>query len=166
MRESLQTGQELFVQGDYEASLKAFQDIAATAQDRPPADVALYNSGVIHAHPKNPKRDLDKAMSAFSRVVSSYPASPWAQQARAWIEVLKEAEDSKQKVEQARLAIEKSQLELEKNRQAVEKSRQEIERSRLELERTKQEIEKTKQVIEKYKQVDIEIDQKRRDRGR
>jgi tetratricopeptide (TPR) repeat protein len=166
MHESLQTGNELFVHGDYDGSLKAFLSVAAAAQGQSPADVALYRSGVVYAHPNNPKRDLGKAMNAFSEVVSTYPASPWVEQARAWVEVLKEAQDSKQKMEQARQAIEKSQLELEKNRLAVERSKQEVERSRAELERTKQEIEKTKQVIEKYKQVDIEIDQKRRDRGR
>jgi tetratricopeptide (TPR) repeat protein len=166
MRESLQTGDQLFVQGDYDGSLKAFLSVIAAAHDQPPADVALYRSGVVYAHPNNPKRDLEKAMKMFSEVVSSYPASPWVEQARAWVEVLKEAEDSKQKIEQSRQAMEKSQLELEKNRLAIEKSRQEVEKSRLELERTKQEIEKTKQVIEKSKQVDIEIDQKRRDRGR
>ena len=41
-----------------------------------------------------------------------------------------------------------------------------MDKSRLELEKTKQEMEKNKQVIEKSKKVDIEIDQKRRDRGR
>ena len=41
-----------------------------------------------------------------------------------------------------------------------------MDKSRLELEKTKQEMEKNKQVIEKSKKVDIEIDQKRRERGR
>jgi tetratricopeptide (TPR) repeat protein len=165
-RESLQAGNRLLVQGDFDGSLREYQSVVAAAQGKPPADVAVYQTGVIYAHPHNPKRDLRKAMSAFSQVVSSYPSSQWLEQARAWVEVLKEAEDSKQKLEQWRQAMEKSKLELEKNREAVEKSRQEIEKSRQELDKTRQEIEKTKQVIEKSKQVDIEIDQKRRDRGR
>ncbi|MGH7851828.1 MAG: hypothetical protein ACREP3_00175 [Candidatus Binatia bacterium] len=165
-RETLQAGNQMLVHGDFDGSLKAFESVVLTAQDKPPADVAVYQSGVVYAHPHNPKRDLHKAMSAFSQVVTSYPSSAWVEQARAWVEVLKEAEDSKQKAEQSRQEIEKSQLELEKNRQAMEKSKQEIERSRVELDRTRQEMEKTRQVIEKSKQVDIEIDQKRRDRGR
>jgi len=166
MRETLQAGNQMLIDGDFDGSLKAFQRVAATAQDRPPADVAVYQTGVVYAHPYNPKRDLHKAMSAFSKVVRSYPSSGWVEQARAWVEVLKEAEDSKQEAEQSRQSVEKSRQELEKNRQAMEKTKQEIERSRAELDRTRQEIEKTRQVIEKSKQVDIEIDQKRRDRGR
>jgi len=166
MRESLQAGNQMLVHGDFDGSLKAFQSVVVTAQDKPPADVAVYKTGVLFAHPHNPKRDLRKAMSAFSQVVTSFPSSGWAEQARVWVELLKEAEEAKQKAEQSREAIERSQLELEKNRQAMEKSKQEMERSRAELERTRQEIEKTRQVIEKSKQVDIEIDQKRRDRGR
>lgn len=166
MRESLNAGNQMLVDRDFDASLAAFQSVADAAQDKPPADVAVYKSGVVYVHPHNPKRDLHKAMSAFSRVVTFYPSSPWAEQARAWVEVLKEAEDSKQQAELSRQAVEQSQLELERNRQAIEKSKLEIERSRAELDRTRQEIEKTRQVIEKSKQVDIEIDQKRRERGR
>ena len=166
MRETLQAGNRMLVEGDFDGSLRAFQTVAATAQDRPPADVAVYSTGVVYVHPNNPKRDLHKAMSAFSKVAASYPSSAWAPQAKAWVEILKESEESKQIAEQARQAVERSQFELERNRQAMEKSKQEIDRSRLELDRARQEMEKTRQVIEKSKQVDIEIDQKRRDRGR
>jgi chemotaxis regulatin CheY-phosphate phosphatase CheZ len=166
MRDALETGNRLLSEGDFERSLRVFESVAAMAGERPPADVAVYKTGLVYAHPKNPTRDLHKAMTAFSQVASSYPASVWGEQAKVWLEVLKETEDSKKEIVQSREAAEKSRLELEKNRQALEKSRQEIEKSRLELDRTRQEIEKTKQVIEKSKQVDIEIDQKRRDRGR
>lgn len=166
MRETLATANELLVRGDFDGSLQAFQHVAAAAQEKPPADVAVYRMGLVYAHPQNPQRDLHKALGSFSQVVSVYPASPWAEPAKVWVGVLEEVEDSKRDIEKSRQAIEKSQRELEQNRQAMEKSKQEIERSRLELEKIKQEIEKTKQVIEKSKQVDIEIDQKRRERGR
>lgn len=163
---ALQAGDRLLAHGDYKGALGAFHDAAAVALNEPPADVAVFKTGVIYAHPNNPERDMDKAIAAFSQVVSSYPTSLWAEQARAWIGVLKETADARRNVEQSRQAMEKWQLESERNRQAIEKSKQEIERSRLELDKTRQEIEKTKQVIEKSKQVDIEIDNKRRDRGR
>ena len=152
MRDSLATGNQLLVRGDFDGSLRAFQSVAAAAQEKPPADVALYRMGLVHAHPQNPRRDLHKALGAFSQLVSAYPASPWAETAKIWVGVLEEAENSKR--------------DIEKSREAIEKSRREIERSRLELEKIQQEIEKTKQDIEKSKQVDIEIDQKRRERGR
>jgi hypothetical protein len=162
--EALQSGERLLVGGDYEGSLRAFQSVALSARDKSPADTAVYKTGVVYAHPDNPRRDLEKAKAAFTRVVSSYPSSLWVEESQAWIGVLRDAEQSKQEVEASRRELEKWQAELEKNRQAVERSKQEIEKSRLELEKTRQEVEKTKQVIEKSRQVDIEIDQKRRDR--
>jgi hypothetical protein len=120
----------------------------------------------VYAHPQYAKRDIQKAIDSFNSVVTRYPDSPWAAQATIWVGVLSESEESKQQVETSKQMVEKSLQEVERNRQALEKSKLEIEKSRLELEKSKQEIEKNKQVIEKSKQVDIEIEQKRRDRGR
>ena len=166
MQDALHAGNQMLVAGDFDGSLRAFEKVVVMAGARSPADVAAYKSGLVYAHPNNPKRDLRKAISAFSRVASSYPKSDWGEQAKIWVEVLKETEDSKEKLEESREAMQKSQVELEKNRQVLEKSKQEIEKSRLELDKTRQEMEKTKQVLEKSKQVDIEIDQKRRIRDR
>ena len=166
IEEALQKGERLLAGGDYEGSLRAFQSVAAASRDRPPADVAIYKTGIIYVHPDNPNRNPSMARAAFSRILSAYPSSLWVEESQAWLGVLNEAEKSRHEIEQARLELEKQQVELEKNRQAVEKSKQEIERARLELEKNRQEIEKTRQMIEKSKQVDIEIDQKRRGRGR
>jgi tetratricopeptide (TPR) repeat protein len=146
----LQDGLALLHQGDFDGSLKVFETVAAIAQDRPPADAANYHMGLVHAHPQNPKRDRLKAMVAFNRVVARFPESSWVEQSKIWIGVLSEAEESQQ--------------EIERSKQLLEKSRQEAERSRQAAEKSKQEIERTKQIIEKSRQVDIEIEQKRRDR--
>jgi hypothetical protein len=166
MSDALATANEMLVRGDFDGSLRTYQSVATAAQEKPPADVAVYRMGLVYAHPQNPQRDLHKAQASFWQVVSAYPESPWAESAKVWIGVLEETEDAQRDIEKSRQAIEKSKQEIEQNRQAMEKSKQEIERSRFELEKIRQEIEKTKQVIEKSKQVDIEIDQKRRDRGR
>jgi DNA repair exonuclease SbcCD ATPase subunit len=166
LRESLQNGTKLFIRGDYDGSLKAYQRVLALVQDQPPADVAAYNIGLLYAYPRNPKNDHQKAIGSFNQVISRFPESPWVEQAKVWVSVLNEVEDSKQEVEKTKRAIEKSREDVEKNRLAVEKSKQEIEKTRSELEKSKQEIEKGKQLIEKFKQVDIEIERKRRERGR
>jgi outer membrane protein assembly factor BamD (BamD/ComL family) len=165
-REALAAGNELLNRGDFDASIRSYENVLAMAGEKPPADVATYQMALAYAHPKNPKRDLQKAMSSFSQVITAYPSSPWTEQARIWLGVLKETQASQREIEESRREIEKSKEEIEKNRAAIEKSRQEIENSRAELEKTKHEIEKSRQVIEKSKQVDIEIDQKRRERGR
>jgi tetratricopeptide (TPR) repeat protein len=153
----LQDGLALLQQGDFNGSLRAFETVAAIAQDQPPGDAANYHMGLVFAHWQNPKRDRAKAMAAFSRVIARFPDSPWAGQAKIWIGVLSEAEESKQE-------IERSKQLLETSRQEAERSRQEAERSRQAAEKSKQEIERTIQILEKSRQVDIEIEQKRRER--
>jgi outer membrane protein assembly factor BamD (BamD/ComL family) len=119
----------------------------------------MYNMGLVYAHPQNPKRDRRKAIGSFQRVTAHYPESPWVGQAKIWMGVLSEAEETGQEVKRSKEIIEISKQEAERSRQELEKSRQEIEK-------TRQEIERTKQIIERSRQVDIEIEEKRRVRGR
>jgi tetratricopeptide (TPR) repeat protein len=166
IRESLRQAQSLLMKADYDASLIEYQKVLSLARDRSPSDAALYNIGLIYAHPLNPQRDPQKAYSHFSQVIAGYPASPWWQPAQAWIGVLTDAKNSQQEIEQAKQTLEQSKQELETVKQELEKSRQAIEKSKIELEKSRLEIEKSRQVIEKSRQVDIEIEQKKRDRGR
>jgi len=166
LRDALTQGQQLLAHGDYDGSLKAFQNVIVIAKEQPPSDSAMYHMGVVHAHPQNPRRDWQKAKGSFDRVVTQYPESSFAAPAKAWIAVLNEIDATKQEIERTKLDVEKSKQETEKSRLAAERSKQEAEKSRLELERSRQEFEKAKQLIEKSKQVDIQIERKRRERGR
>lgn len=159
MREALANGDQLLARGDFDGSLKAFESVAESAQDQTPADAAWYKMGLIQLHPRNPKKDPHQAIGSFSRVFSRFPESSWAEQAKIWVAVLNEAEQSTRDLARSKETIEASRQEAERDRQALEKSKQEIEKSR-------QEIERAKQIIEKSRQVDIEIEEKRRVRGR
>ena len=119
---------------NFETALK--QNQAALAARRGPPDVALYNIGVILAHPSNPKRDPAKALYSFRTVVSDYPRSTYVEQSKTWIQVL----DQQQKIaeEKRSLAREKEMLvqERQKLNYANEKSQQldiEIEKRRRQL---------------------------------
>jgi len=166
LREALTQGQQLLVRGDYDGSLRAFQNVIAIAKDQPPADSANYHIGVILAHPQNPRKDRQKAIGSFDRVLTQYPESSYTEPAKAWIGVLNEIDATKQEIERTKLDVEKSKQEIEKSRIVAERAKQEAEKSRLELERSRQEFEKARQLIEKSKQVDIQIEKKRRERGR
>jgi hypothetical protein len=166
LREALTQGQQSLARGDYEGSLIAYQNVILIAKDQPPADAAYYYIGVVQAHPQNPRMDWQKARSSFERVPRQYPQSQFAEPAKAWIAILTEIDAAKQEIERTKLEAEKSKQEIEKSRLAAERSKQEAEKSRLELEKSRQEFEKAKQLIEKSKQVDIQIEKKRRERGR
>ena len=166
LRDGVTKGNQLLAQNDFDGSLKAFYEVWTAARNKPPADIAMYSMGLIYAHPQNPKRDLQKAVYCFDQTIQNNPASALAEQARVWIAVLQDSENTRGELEKSRQELERSKQEAERNRLAIEKSKQEIERSRVELEKSRQEIERTKQMIEKSKQIDIEIDQKRRERRR
>ena len=166
VREALIQGQQLLARGDFDGSLNAFQNVIVIAKDQPPADSAIYYIGVVHAHPQNPRKDRQKAVGSFERVVARYPESPLVEPAKAWIGTLSEIDATKQEIERTKLEVEKSKQEIEKSRLAADRSKQEAEKSRVELERSRLDLEKIKQEIEKSKQVDIQIERKRRERGR
>ena len=76
---SMLQGQNLFLQGDYEAASKKYREAIASAGLQAPADAASYNIGLIYAHPNNPKRDNLRAIESFRQVISHYPDSPWVE---------------------------------------------------------------------------------------
>jgi len=166
LSDGITKGNNLLAQNDFDGALKTFYEVWSVARNKPPADLAMYNMGLIYAHPQNPQRDLQKAVYCFDQTIQNSPTSPLAEQARVWIAVLRDFKNAHEELEKSRQELEISKQEAERNRLAIEKTKQEIERSRVELEKSRQEIERTKQMIEKSKQIDIEIDQKRRERRR
>jgi tetratricopeptide (TPR) repeat protein len=166
IRDSMLQGHSLFVYGDYDGASAKYREALALAGNHAPADAAVYNIGLIYAHPSNPKRDHRKAIESFSKVISDYAQSPWAEQARIWVGLLQQVEIAKQEAELTREAMEQSQHAIERSRQDAEKFRLAAEKSKQEVDRIRQEIEKSRQALEKANQIDIEIEQKKRERGK
>ena len=121
-RESLVNSQKLLAQGNYEGALKENQRVLSLYGQHISGHEALFNMGLIHAHPGNPKRDSGKAMFFFNKLTKDFPQSPFADQARIWLGML------------------------------------------LENQRLNQTVEKLQEVIEESKRVDIEIEEKKRER--
>ena len=92
----LQLAQQLLGKGDYESSFKESQKALALARESSPGDAAVFHMGLIFAHPNNPKKDNKRAIGYFSRVIKSYPESPWLEQAKIWVGVLDGVEKLKQ----------------------------------------------------------------------
>jgi tetratricopeptide (TPR) repeat protein len=101
-QESLQLAQSLMVRGDYEGSLRENQKTLKLSKNQAPGDEALFNMGLVYAHPKNPKKDNRRAIGFFNQVVKNYPESPWTEQAKIWVGVL----DGMEKLKQVDIEIE------------------------------------------------------------
>ena len=108
-RDHLLRGRDLLMRGDFEGALEENLEVLARDTRQPPEDEAFFNIGVIYLHPDNPKRQLSASTFYFKRVVGDFPSSPWAWQAKAWIETLGEQERLNRKlanVEEQRLQLE------------------------------------------------------------
>ena len=166
IRDAMVQGQTLFARGDFSGSLKEYQRVQSLAQQTSPSDAASFNIALIYADPRNPQRDNQKAIGGFQGVIARHPESPWVDQSRIWIAALEDLAQTKREIEESKLEVEKSKQAVEQSSREMEKSKQLIEQSKQEIEKLKQEIQKTKQALEKSRQVDIEIERKRRIRGK
>jgi tetratricopeptide (TPR) repeat protein len=94
--EYLQVAQNLLARGDFDASLRECQKVLLLMKDRTPADAAVFQMGLVYAHPKNPKKDNKRAIGFFNQVIKAYPESPWIEQSKIWVGVLDGVERLKQ----------------------------------------------------------------------
>ena len=93
----LQRVRESIDNGDFDAAVRVYQnDLARPAGDRETqADESLFNLGLLYAHYANPKKDYQKALGCFTRLVKEHPRSPLAEEAGIWAGVLESMEKSK-----------------------------------------------------------------------
>lgn len=136
---------KLFDLGDYAGSLEETQKILSRSSNNGPRDQALFTMGLIYTHADNPQRDLEKALYSFRTVLKEYPQSPLAGEAKVLVGVLRENQ---------RLG------------QMVRKFKQENEELAQVVQKFKKENQELGQVIEKFKQVDIDVEEKKREKAR
>ncbi len=110
-RQHLLRGRELLGRMDFEGALNANQEILILALHESPEDEALFNVGLIFAHPEYSRRDVTKALYFFNKVVEDYPRSPLAAQARAWTGMLQQVQRLNQRLEQSTRQIKQFQQE-------------------------------------------------------
>ena len=141
-RNSLETAQRLFDRGDYDGALRENQKVLLKYSQIPPGDESLFRAGMIYAHPGYSKRNVEKALDSFRKLVKTFPQSPFTGQAKIWIEILKEREKLSSELEDSNRHIKKTQHENE---------------------RLVKENEDLRNVYRKSRQVDIDIEGKKKE---
>jgi TolA-binding protein len=106
----LATAKRLLEQGDPDSSIKESLKALNLAGKNSPGDEALFNIGIAHIHPKNTKKDYDRSIAVFSRMIKEYPQSQLIEQARTWIDLLRVIE----KLKKVDIVIEEKKKELSK----------------------------------------------------
>jgi tetratricopeptide (TPR) repeat protein len=66
---------DFFAQGDYEASIGAYQKLIDKAPET--ADRVLFEMGIIYAHPDNKGKSYQKALGCFRKIINAYPESEY-----------------------------------------------------------------------------------------
>jgi hypothetical protein len=144
-RTYLLEGRKLFAQGDFQGSLREYHTITTFFQGQSPMEEAIFMHGLIYIHPGNPNKDFARALDFMKRLTKEYPNGFFGQEARVWISIL---------------------LVNEKVGKEHEKLIKEHEKLVKENEKLIKEHEKMSKMLEEYKQVDIEIEEKKKEKGR
>ena len=74
---------DLFHQGSYTASLDKYSEIIEKYPAK--ADRALFEMGIIYAHPKNEQKDFQKSLECFQKLIKDYPGSEYRQNSEMMI---------------------------------------------------------------------------------
>ena len=88
--EYLLSGQKLLAQRNYDGAIDEYQKVLSLSPKKLLEDEALFNMGLVYAHFGNPKRDYEKSLNFFLKVLNDYPQSCFQKQARIWVGVLLE----------------------------------------------------------------------------
>jgi TolA-binding protein len=96
MVDLLARNKKLWAQNDFDRALEENQAVVAKYGHKPPADEALYALGFIYAQPNYSKKDYNKAIFYFKRLLKEIPQSLRAEEARAWVQIMELWERSKQ----------------------------------------------------------------------
>jgi tetratricopeptide (TPR) repeat protein len=102
VREYLLRGDELLAQRNYEDALSEYGKVLAMSTYRHEKAEALFKTGLIYAHFGYLKKDYDKSLDSFVRILNECPESPLADQAKIWAGVLQEHKRISQMIEKSK----------------------------------------------------------------
>jgi hypothetical protein len=170
--------QEVMQNGDYTGFLRESQAALAECKDDDRCAIAIFGIAFVYAYPGSPYYDLMLGLHYFNDLVSKYPNTPWALQAKVWSEFMKKSIASEKSKHQLKNAIKTKETtikdlskqiehfeENEANIRDLEKrigqsKGTESEIDKREIDKREKELEK---LIERSRQIDIEMDRKERE---
>jgi len=165
----LEEGMAEMVDRQYEASMAK----SVTVLNNFPqslADQALFQIGLLYAHPENPNQNYQKALGSFNKILNGYSESRLRRQAQLWVLFVEDAIDKKREIgilnkERASLAsaVEQQQIEITVLQKKIEarKNVDLIDSLEKTVDEQKKEITQLLEQIEKLKRVDLNIEEEK-----
>jgi tetratricopeptide (TPR) repeat protein len=82
-RDAFREANDQFNRGAYSAALGSYQQIIK--KEPQAGDRALFEMGIIHAHPGNGQKEYQKALDCFQRLIRDYPESAYRKDSASMI---------------------------------------------------------------------------------
>ncbi len=92
----------------FEEAVKKNMQVLEEANNKKPADEALYNLGLIFAHADNPDKDFKKSQTYLSLLTEQFPDSEFAEEAQVLLGLF----DTIEKIQQIDIEIEQQKKKL------------------------------------------------------
>jgi cell division protein FtsB len=148
VREHVEKAENLMFKGSYEEAIIENERILSLFPHSEPGDKALFNVGLIHAYPDNPKRDYKKSLIFFQSIINGFSQSRFREKAIVLASIITDLIRSDNNIKY-----------LEKTVDYLKNSQKEYERN---IEKLKEQLRKLKEQLRKLKEIDIVIEEKKR----
>ena len=116
--------QKVMESGDYAGFLAENRQALLECNSETHCDIALFNLGFIYAYSKSPHFNQPKGLGYFEELIQLYPESPWAFQARAWIDIMKKSAVSEDKRRRLQGQIKSKDAAINDLKEQIKRSRE------------------------------------------
>ena len=134
------------------------------------ADQALFQIGLLYAHPENPNQNYEKSIESFNKIISEFSESRLRHQAQLWVVFIRDVIDKEREIgilnsknvslertveqQKIKITILQKKIETGKNVDVIVSLEKRVDEQ-------KKEINQLLDQIEKLKRVDLGIEEKK-----
>jgi hypothetical protein len=80
---------------DFEGAAREYHEMLSLPQKERQADLVLFDLGLLCSHYANPRKDFNRSLLYFSRLIREHPGSPLLEEAKIWVSLLETMERTK-----------------------------------------------------------------------
>jgi tetratricopeptide (TPR) repeat protein len=113
-QEHLLRGQKLLAHRNYDGALEEYQKVLFLPSPKSLEDEALFNMGLVYAHFGNPKRNYEKSLNLFLKILNDYPETHLLEQTKILVGVLLENLETNKKFEKLKEIVKDKEERKEK----------------------------------------------------
>lgn len=73
---------------DFAAAAEQYEILLSSPDESGNRDLALFDLGLLHSHYANPRKDYQKSLLYFNRMIQEHPESPLVEQAKILVNLI------------------------------------------------------------------------------